>query len=196
MAIASMVIVTIILFVSLFGVLAVYASRYKKVPPDKAMVVYGRKMHPGSNIGYHVLSGGGKFILPIIENTDILDLGVKEVVLELDNVRTDPNEGSAPVRVKLTVLYKISSEPNAMMSAAECLLGKTEEEIKRMVEVVIEGTLRSIATTMTPRSIDLEREVVGVKIGVQALHDLQQIGIEIRALAIIRVHLKGVDKVG
>jgi len=196
MATASVIIVIVICLVSLFAMMAVYATRYKKVPPDKAMVVYGRKMHTGSNIGYQVLSGGGKFILPIIENTDMLDLGVKEVVLDLDNIRTDPNEGSSPVRIRLTVLYKISSERDAMMSAAECLLGKTEEEIKRMVEVVIEGTLRSIATTMTPRSIDLEREVVGVKLGVQALHDLQQIGIEIRALAIIRVHLKGVDKVG
>lgn len=193
---ASVVIVMLVLFMSLFAVLAVYATRYKKVPPDKAMVVYGRKMHPRSNIGYQVLSGGGKFILPIIENTDMLDLGVKEVVLELDNVRTDPYEGSVPVRVKLTVLYKISSEHNALMYAAECLMGKTEEEIKRIVEVVIEGTLRSIAATMTPRSIDLEREVVGVKVGVLAIHELLQVGIEIRALAIIRVHIKGVDKVG
>ena len=196
MASASGVIVSIILLFSIFAMLAVYASRYKKVPPDKAMVVYGRKMHPGSNIGYQVLSGGGKFLLPVIEDTDFLDLGVKEVVLELDNVRTDPNEGSSSVRVKLTALYKISSERNAMVSAAECLLGKTEEEVKRMVEVVIDGTLRSIATTMTPRSIDLEREAVGVKVEVSALQDLHKIGIEIRALAIIRVHLQGVDKVG
>lgn len=190
----AFIITQLILVFSLLSVLAIYAWRYKKVPPDRAMVIYGRRMHPGSKVGYQVRSGGGKFILPVIEDLDHLDLGVKEAVLELDNVRTDPREeGSAPVRVKLTVLYKISSERHAMAVAAECLMGKTPEEVKRMVEVIIEGTFRSNATTMTPSGIDRNREAFGTKVHTIARNDLQQIGIEVRALAIIRVHLKGVE---
>ena len=188
----SFIIVNVILFISLFSGVLVYAWRYKKVSPDRAMVVYGRQMHPSIKIGYQVISGGGKFILPIIEQVDHISLGVKEVVLELDNVRTDPSGGSTPLRVNLTALYKVSSERETLYTAAENLLGKTDEEIKSMVEVVIEGTLRSIASTMTPRKMDLDREALGVQVEVNAGKELQKIGLEIRALAIIRVHLKGV----
>ena len=44
---ASVIAVIIILFGALIAMLIIYAARYKKVPPDKAMVVYGRRMKPG-----------------------------------------------------------------------------------------------------------------------------------------------------
>jgi len=172
-------------------VLFIYASRYKKVPPDKAMVVYGRKMHPGSRIGYKVIVGGGKFLLPIIEDMKFMDLGLKQAVLELDNLRTDPTKGASLVRINVVALYRISAEKTGLHIASEHLLDKTPEDIKRIVEVVTEGCVRGIAAKMTPEDIDLNREKVELQLRASAWHDLLNMGIEIKAMAITRVHIKG-----
>jgi flotillin len=182
----------IIMLVAMLAVLAVYASRYKKVPPDKAMVIYGRKMHPRAMIGYMILSGGGKFLLPIVEDVKYMDLGLKQVVLELDNLRTDPSKGAEKVRINLVALYKISGDRSALPVACEHLLDKTAEDIKRMTEVMIEGHFRGIAATMTAEQIDRNRTEVEDKLRLMAWHDLLNIGIDIKAFAIIRVQQKGV----
>ncbi|MEK6987673.1 MAG: flotillin family protein, partial [Candidatus Thermoplasmatota archaeon] len=49
-----------------FAAILLYASRYKKVPPNMAMVVYGKKQSGKGGRGYQVLSGGAKLIVPIV----------------------------------------------------------------------------------------------------------------------------------
>jgi len=191
MADTFVIITMVIMFGSMFAMLAIYASRYRKVPPDKAMVIYGRRMNPRTRIGYQVITGGGKFLLPIIEDLKYMDLGLKEVILELDNVRTDPTKGSSPVRINITVLYRISDRPSVLHIACEHLLDKTDEDIRRIVEVNVEGHARGIAATMTPKDIDMDRDEVENKLRSSTWIELLNMGIEIRALAIIRVHQKG-----
>jgi flotillin len=190
------VLVVIIQTLAILSVLFVYASRYKRVSPDKAMVVYGRQMHPGVKIGFMVISGGGKFILPIIEEVQHMDLGLKETVMELDHVRTAPGQGSVPVRVVLALMYRVSSDKEGVYKAAVNLLGKTNEDIKRMVEVVVEGTVRETATDYSPRDLDVEREGFGTRVGSLVAQDLHELGIEVRCLNIVRVIHKGVDRIG
>ena len=74
----------VLLIVAIILGLAVYASRYKKVPPNAAMVVYGRKTKEG--IGYSVISGGGRFILPIFESYEFLPLDVRTLDVNVINV--------------------------------------------------------------------------------------------------------------
>src|SRR5207249_2570395 len=57
-----------------FGTVLAYASRYKKVPPNMAMVVYGRRQKGMGGRGYQVKSGGAKFIVPIFESVEWLSL--------------------------------------------------------------------------------------------------------------------------
>ncbi|NIP36131.1 MAG: hypothetical protein GWN18_14375, partial [Thermoplasmata archaeon] len=48
MASTTLLLVVVIQVMAILSVLFVYASRYKKVSPDRAMVVYGRQMRPGT----------------------------------------------------------------------------------------------------------------------------------------------------
>lgn len=187
----TVVIVVLVQTFAILAVLLVYASRYKRVAPDKAMVVYGRQMRPGTKIGYRVVTGGGKFILPIIEETRYMDLGIKETVLEVDNLRTDPNKDAALIRLKLTAWYRISDERYTIDTACEHLLEKTPEDIKRIIEVNVRGHIRGIVANMTARDVDLHRDQVEEIFQTQAAPDLLNIGIEVRTLRIIDVHVKG-----
>ncbi len=185
------VIVTVIYLLAILSVLFVYASRYKRVAPDKAMVVYGRQMGPGIKIGYKMITGGGKFILPIIEETRFMDLGLKDMVLEVDDLRTDPKGEALSVRLKVVALYRVSGKPDALRMACEHLLEKTPEDIKRMTKVMIEGHLRGIVATMTAQDLDVRQDEVERVFQVQAAIDLLNVGIEVLTMRIIDVHVKG-----
>ena len=103
------VIVTVIFLFALMSVLLVYAARYKKVPPDKAMVVYGRGMKPGVKIGYRVISGGGKFILPIVEAYEFLPLDVRTLDVVVSDIVTDVATSGAKINIKSVTQVKVSS---------------------------------------------------------------------------------------
>lgn len=191
--VSTVVLVIAIQILAMLSVLFVYASRYKQVPPDKAMVVYGRQMHPGMKIGYRIITGGGKFLLPVIEDVRYMDLGLKEANLEIDNLRTDPSRGAKPVRIRLTALYGIGDDPSVLHVATEHLLGKTGEDVKRITETLIEGHVRGIAATVPAEEIDLNREEVEKRFVTMARQDLLNIGIDIKAFAIVQVTRKGVS---
>lgn len=188
----AVIIVFTVQALAVLAALFVYATRYRKVPPDRAMVVYGRAMRPGSRTGYRVQSGGGKFLLPIVEDAMELDVGVKALLKELDNVKTDPDRGGSKVRISLICLYKASTEPSSLRVGVEHLLGKSQEDIKRMVEVCLEGAVRTIAFSMSPREIDLGREDLSLKVRQGAGAELLNIGIEVMSLAIVDLRERGV----
>src|SRR5437667_11386887 len=77
-----------------FGTVLVYASRYKKVPPNMAMVVYGKRQAKTGK-GYRVISGGAKVIVPIVESVEWLKLGVRTVNLVVPEHGTDVRRAEA-----------------------------------------------------------------------------------------------------
>ncbi len=63
------------LLLLVFGLIAWVASRYKRCPPDRVLVVYGRtgaKKAGASSSCYH---GGGAFVWPIIQSSLIRGAG-------------------------------------------------------------------------------------------------------------------------
>ena len=78
-----------------FGTVLAYASRYKKVPPNMAMVVYGRRQKAMGGRGYQVKSGGAKFIVPIFESVEWLRLDVRTLDLVVTDIVTDVKRSGA-----------------------------------------------------------------------------------------------------
>src|SRR5215470_4113928 len=74
------------LFVGLIFI-SIWVSRYKKVGPDEVLVVSGRRnvIKDGDGkthvVGFRLVRGGGTFVWPIYEKTDVLSL--KPVTLDL-----------------------------------------------------------------------------------------------------------------
>jgi flotillin len=89
------------IIIAILAGIAVYASRYKRVPPDKAMVIYGRRVAKAGKKGYSVLTGGGKFIIPIIEGVDFLPLDVRTLILSVTDIVTDVKTSGAKVNIEI-----------------------------------------------------------------------------------------------
>jgi len=190
LAVAFMGVVVILFIVIVILVqMAIFASRYKKVPPNKAMVVYGRNMMNGK--GYVIVTGGGRFIMPIVEQYAFLPLDVRTLELDLDNITVDTAGGPGKARVKATAMFKVSSEPDALDAAAENLLGKPDAELDGIARTILEGALRGLLSSMAFEKVGPDRDAVALGIKQRAEGDLMGMGLEVRSFVFKELALKG-----
>ncbi|MFW3146110.1 MAG: flotillin family protein [Thermoplasmatota archaeon] len=181
----AMVVGIVIGALAALGILIViiYANRYKKVPPDKAMVIYGSRTRKG-NRGYNVVSGGGKFILPVVQGFDFLPLDVRTLEVVVTDIVTDVKTSGAKMNIKAVTQVKIASDEASLYTAAEQLLHKTDPEINEIAQKTLEGHVRGICATMTIEAINSDRDAVASHVQSQAAKDLRNMGIEIRSFVI------------
>jgi flotillin len=166
----------------LLSAILMYSWRYKKVPPDKAMVVYGRKQI--GRKGYQVISGGAKFIVPIIESYEFLPLDVRTLDVNVNDIVTDVARSGAKVNIKTVAQVKVSSDPATLDTAAEHLLHKTDPEINEIAMKTLEGHVRGVCATLTVELINSDRDAISSQIQTMAAADLKNMGIDIRSFVI------------
>ena len=66
----------------------IFAVRYKRVPPNKAMVVFGKPQKTkGGKRSYIIITGGAKFIIPLIEEIAFIPLDARPLEIRLERVR-------------------------------------------------------------------------------------------------------------
>ena len=68
--------VLVVVAVSIFALLMVVISRYKKCPSDKIMVIYGKvgTNKDGTQRSAKCIHGGAAFVWPVIQAYEYLDL--------------------------------------------------------------------------------------------------------------------------
>jgi len=176
----EVIIVMVLMGLSTFVSVAIYASRFRRVPPNMAMVVYGRK-RPGSPRGFEVVSGGGRFIAPISEEVAWLRTQIRDVVVPVKDLVTDVLRSGARLNVHAVAQVKITTDPAGLLIAAENLLGKKDAEINDLARKMLEGHTRGVCATLTVSHIASDQDVVASRIRELATRDLTKVGIEIQA---------------
>jgi len=176
---------TLVACIVIFGliVMLIYANRYKKVPPNQAMVVYGKKVKKGAR-GYTVVSGGGKFIWPVFQGFDFLPLDVRTLEIPVTDIVTDVTTSGAKINIKAVAQVKIASDEASLYTASEQLLHKRDPEINEIAQKTLEGHVRGICATMNIESINSDRDAVATHVQTQAAKDLRNLGLEIRSFVI------------
>ena len=177
-------IVVLVIVGALFAVALLYASRYKKVPPNMAMVVYGRRQKGEGGRGYRVVSGGAKFIVPIVESVAWIRLEVRTLDVVVADIVTDVKRSGAKINIKAVAQVKISSDEATLNTAAENLLGKREEDINEIALKTLEGHVRGVCATLTVEEVNSDRDQLASKIQNLAGQDLRNLGIDIRSFVI------------
>lgn len=170
--------IILLIFVAVGCVIAL-ASRYVKVPPNKAMVVFGRKFKSGQGVQIHI--GGGKFILPIIESWSWLDLGITTLNISIADVVT--KEG-VMMDVEAVTQTQIDPQEDSLRTAAVMLLQKTNEEIEYVSQKTLEGHVRGVCATLTVEQINADRQTVSEQILKVAVEDLKNMGLNVVSFTI------------
>lgn len=172
---------TVILGIAVAFILAIYAvaRRYKKVGPNMAMVISGRRYKiKGTEdaVGFRIRRGGGAFILPLVEKVDLLSLEIMTLDITTPEVYTKPG---VPIIVDGVAQVKIGGDEQSIRTAAEQFLGKTPDQIKDIALQTVEGHLRAIIGTMSVEDIYKNRDQFASSVQEVAVSDLANMGIKI-----------------
>lgn len=163
--IASIVVAVLVMAVFL-------ASRYKKCPSDKLLVVYG-KTNGGSAKVYH---GGGAFIWPVIQAYSFLDLEPMSIHIPLEGALSKQN---IRVNVPSTFTVAIATEDAVRKNAAERLLGQSKESTITLAKNIILGQLRLIIATMNIEELNSNRDKFLSLISTNLEAELKKVGLHL-----------------
>lgn len=157
----------------LFATLVFFASRYKRCPSDRILVVYGRVGGQKSARCYH---GGAAFVWPVIQDFSFLSLIPIPIDIALRGALSQQN---IRVNTPSTFTVGISTEPGIMENAAERLLGQSFVQIQELAKDIIFGQMRVVIATMPIEEINADRDkmVANISNGVEV--ELKKVGLRL-----------------
>ena len=145
------------------------------VGPNEALVRSGGGEQP------KVVVGGRTIVLPVFHRSQRLPLSVMTLHVKTENVYT--GEGVA-VSVDGVAQVKVARSEEAIRTAAQQFLGKTEVEVMDVPLQTLEGHQRAILGTMTMEDIYQDREKFASQVRTVASPDLAGMGLEIVSFTI------------
>ena len=184
---ATLPLIIIAVAVVIFALVVVFASRYKKCPSDKIMVIYSKvgTNRDGTQRSAKCIHGGAAFIVPIVQSYDYLDLTPLSIPVDLTNALSHQN-----IRVDVPSRFTvgISTEVGVMQNAAERLLGLKLAEIQELAKDIIFGQLRLVIATMDIEEINTDRDKFLDAVSGNVETELKKIG-----LRLINVNVTDID---
>ena len=145
------------------------------VGPDQALIRSGGGTRP------KVVVGGRTIVVPIFHRAQRLSLHVMTLVVATSNVYT--GEGVA-VTVDGVAQVKVARSDEAIRTAAQQFLGRSELEIIDVALQTLEGHQRAILGTLTVEEIYRDREKFAAQVRSVASPDLAGMGLEIVSFTI------------
>ena len=167
---SGMGIAGVVLFL-LFGTALGYASRYKRCPSNKILVIYGQV---GGAKASKTVHGGGTFVWPIVQ--DYAYLGLEPIQIEVP-LRDALSSENIRVNVPSVFTVAIGTQPEVMQNAAIRLLGLNTASVKKQAEDIIFGQLRQVIASMQIEDINRDRELFLTQIQNSLEPELKKIGL-------------------
>lgn len=174
--IAIIIVVAVILIITM---VMIFATRYKKCPSDKIMVIYGRirkRNADGSKKSSICIHGGAKMVWPFIQGYQYMDLTPLSISVDLKNALSRQN-----IRIDVPSRFTvgISTEPAIMQNAAERLLGLKLAEVQELAKDIIFGQLRLVIATMDIEEINTDRDKFLAAVSNNVETELKKIGLRL-----------------
>ncbi|HKC89955.1 MAG TPA: SPFH domain-containing protein [Candidatus Limnocylindria bacterium] len=173
------------------------AQRYRVAGANEALVISGAR---GSKVrdekgdlvtihdqGVKVVVGAGTFTWPLVNKVGRLQLTARQVEIGLAHENAAVSKQGVGVLITGQAMFKIAREPERLRAAAERFIGEPDSQIETMVKKVLEGSLRSIAGTLTIEELITDRDRFQQAVSEAARGDLEASGIHIDALTITSI---------
>ncbi|MFH1112138.1 MAG: SPFH domain-containing protein [Patescibacteria group bacterium] len=144
----------------------------------------GAKLAPKRTFGFKVVPSGGGIVIPFVENFAELSTTAFQINIDEQEI---PNKDNVPINVKGVATCKIGTAPEDLMNAAENFLGKSEDEIHKIVQNILQGHNRSIIGNLDIDGLLRKRDEYNKKVVEESKEELKRLGIEIVTLVIQEV---------
>jgi flotillin len=181
-----------------------------KVPPNKALLVYGFRTRSkvsvmrrvpvveseggdgghareytisteDAEVNYRIVRGGWTLVFPVVHEVKELDLSLMTLEVVVQNVLSSK---AVPITVDGIAQIKIGGDETYIATAAEQLLDKDQMEVEHVAKETLMGHLRAIIGLMTVENVYKDREEFAQRVLEVAVDDLAGMGLEIVSFVI------------
>jgi flotillin len=153
------------------GLLAFFASRYRRCPANRVLVISGQVGGEGTA---RCISGGGAFVWPVIQEYAYLSLEPIQIDIPLKDALSFEN---IRVAVPSVCTVAIGTEAEVRQNAAMRLLGLAHDQIKRQSQDIIFGQFRQVIASMRIEEINRDRDAFLHRIQSSLEPELSKIGL-------------------
>ena len=177
-SLSTIIVMIIVAAIACIILLVAVAKRYKRCPPDKIMVISGKvgKGPDGEARSSICLHGGAKFVWPIIQDVQYLDLTPLSIGIDLSNALSRQN---IRVNVPATFTVGISTDEDIMQNAAERLLGQPLRAIETLGKEIIYGQLRLVIAQMDIEELNSKRDEFMRNVSDNVEEELKKVGLRL-----------------
>lgn len=157
---------------------------YRRVPPNRALVVYGRTLLGLQNMK-RVSTGGGAFVIPVLQSSSWLSFTPMPLevslrgALSLEKIRLD---------VPSVFTVAIGKDESVLDNATVRLLDLSVDDVRLQAEEIILGQLRQVVATLTIEQINQDRQRFMDEISDHCSTELNKIGLEL-----LNVNITNID---
>jgi flotillin len=190
-----------IFFGSIFILLLIAFIRTNVVicKPNEIVIISGRqrKGPDGQKVGYRIIRGGRGFKWPFIESISRLSLNTRTIKINLAKVLC---KGMIPIEIEGRANIKLAGRTEeGMENAIERFLGKSEENIDKTAQQVIEGNLRGVLASYSPEDANTQRIEVMRSTTQEARKELKNLGLVLDSFQILSIsddhgHLEAIGR--
>ena len=157
---------------------------WKRVPADKAMVITGLRKR--------VLAGRGGIQVPFLETSCMISL---EAVSMTTDITEAPSKQGIFVDIAGTAVVKVDNKPEKVLIAVEQFCNgntdRTTQNIKTVVEQILEGKLRGIVSTLTVEQINEDRVAFESSIEESITNELSTMGLKLLSYTVLKIATQG-----
>lgn len=147
------------------------ATRYKRCPSNKVLVVWGTGTGKKSATTIH---GGATLVWPLVQDYAYLQLDPIQIEIPLKGALSAEN-----IRVNVPSVFTVAigTEPDVMQNAAIRLLGLRQAQISEQAREIIFGQLRQVIASMRIEEINRDRDKFLTNVQHSLEPELQKIGL-------------------
>ncbi|MET9494641.1 SPFH domain-containing protein [Streptomyces sp. NPDC006552] len=151
---------------------------YRVPAPDEAMLISGGRRGLGG-APFRVVTGHGKFVLPVFRKTRFLSLAMSEAeVVEKCVTR----QGIA-LTVRAVIAFKVGNDDESIVNAGQRFLSD-QDQMSVLTGRIFAGHLRSIIGSMTVEEIVTERQKLATEVLDTSKAEMAKIGLHVDSLQI------------
>src|SRR5215207_9125893 len=153
------------------GLLILFASRYRRCPANRVLVISGKVGGEGSA---RCISGGGAFVWPVVQEYAYLSLEPMQIDIPLRDALSFEN-----IRVAVPSVFTVAvgTEAEVRQNAAIRLLGLGHDNIKAQARDIIFGQLRQVIASMRIEEINKDRDGFLHRVQASLEPELKKIGL-------------------
>ena len=181
------------------GLWAVYTHCSVRVPPNRALVLYGRRApRPASDSPLipsdvtlrraKIVVGGRALVAPWDRGVGYLSLAPIAVDVTVRSMHALEGTRASGWEVRVQAQAKVPAEPGFLSVASENLLGRTDEEIRSLIARTLEGAAPAVLARIKADDGEPDWDRLAAEIQACAAPDLVAMGLAIRTLSVTELH--------